>query len=74
MVYDLPFDPLSGMCIYHPMVCMDVTIKNDEEEEEEKEDDSDTGGDGGKKDGSGGLAVCKWKIVLTSCPKCTYNY
>ena len=50
MVYDVPFDPLSGKCNYYPTVCMAVRINTEEEEEKEKKDGNDNGGDGSGKD------------------------
>jgi len=82
MVYDVPFDPITGQCNYHPTVCMAVKMT----EEEEKEKDESTSENRGVVVGHRGrvqqqsttvaatVVVGGWKIVRTRCPKCMYNY
>jgi len=60
MVYDVPFDPFTGNCNYHPGVCMAVRAKTDGEE--------------GRVGVTGAATVVGgWKIIRTKCPKCMYN-
>lgn len=59
MVYDVPFDPITGRCNYHPSVCMAVK-------------DVDMAGKSKKMDSS--MIVGEWTILKNTCPKCLYNY
>ena len=72
MVYDVPFDPLTGRCNYHPSVCMAVKEDNCNNNDQQQEGSRDNDGGGGTTDNIEGL-VFGWKIVRTTCPKCMYN-
>jgi hypothetical protein len=70
MVYDIPFDPITGKCHHHSTVQMAVR------------DDDDNMKKGASNGDSISLAttttdsavIFGWRIVRTICPKCKYNY
>jgi len=81
MVYDVPFDPITGQCHYHPSVCMAVKMTEEEEEDESTSDNNGVvvGHRGrvqqqSKSTTAATVVVAGWKIVRTTCPKCMYNY
>ncbi len=61
MVYDIPFDPITGKCHHHSTVQMAVRDSGN--------------GDASLVSTASDLAVVfGWRIVRTTCPKCKYNY
>ena len=69
MVYDIPFDPITGKCHHHSTVQMAVR-----DEDEKKLTNATSSGDDGRSIHTDAAVIFGWRIIRTTCPKCKYNY
>ena len=57
-IMDVPFNPVTGSCHYHPNVCMAVKTTNKSSSSNCEKNEH---------------VMKKWKVVRATCPKCLYN-